>query len=98
MNGINPIVDNLVSGDLSKSTAEKKGDGKTFSETLRRAVSEVNQDQEDANLAVHQVLNREIGIHEGMMRIQEADLSLRLLLQVRTKVMDAYREIMRMQF
>ena len=97
MNGINPI-DNLVSGDLSKSTAEKKGAGSTFSETLRRAVSEVNQDQEDANQAAQQVLNREIGIHEGMMKIQEADLSLRLLLQVRTKVMDAYREIMRMQF
>jgi len=97
MNGIN-MIDSLVSGELPKSTAEKKGEGKAFSETLRQAVSEVNKDQQEADRAVYQVLNREIGIHEGMMKIQEADLSLRLFLQVRTKVMDAYREIMRMQF
>jgi flagellar hook-basal body complex protein FliE len=38
------------------------------------------------------------GIHETMIALQKADISLRLLLQIRNKAMDAYREVMRMQF
>lgn len=37
-------------------------------------------------------------IHETMIKLEEADLSLRLLAKVRTKALDAYQEIMRMQF
>jgi flagellar hook-basal body complex protein FliE len=33
-----------------------------------------------------------------MMALQKADISMRLTLAVRNKVIDAYREIMRMQF
>jgi flagellar hook-basal body complex protein FliE len=39
-----------------------------------------------------------MGIHEGMLAISKADISLRLLLQVRNKVLEAYREISRMGF
>jgi len=34
-------------------------------------------------------------LHETMMAVEEADLSLKLLLQVRNKALEAYREIMR---
>jgi flagellar hook-basal body complex protein FliE len=37
-------------------------------------------------------------IHETMINVEEAEVSMRLLLKVRTKVLDAYQEIMRMQF
>jgi GR25 family glycosyltransferase involved in LPS biosynthesis len=36
-------------------------------------------------------------IHETMLAIERADSSLKLMMQVRNKVLDAYREIMRMQ-
>lgn len=37
-------------------------------------------------------------LHGTMIAMQKADISMRLLLQVRSKVVNAYNEIMRMQF
>lgn len=67
-----------------------------FSETLKSAIGEVNQLQQAADGAAEKVVHGEIGIHEGMLAMGKADLSLRLMLQVRNKAMDAYREIMQM--
>jgi len=36
-------------------------------------------------------------IHEGMMAVGKAETSLKILAQVRNKVMAAYNEVMRMQ-
>ncbi len=38
-----------------------------------------------------------MGIHEGMLALGKANISLKLLAQVRNKVMTAYNEVMRMQ-
>jgi flagellar hook-basal body complex protein FliE len=37
-------------------------------------------------------------IHETMIKLEEAGISMRLLLKVRSKALDAYQEVMRMQF
>jgi flagellar hook-basal body complex protein FliE len=36
-------------------------------------------------------------IHETMLAIQKADLSLKTMMQVRNKILEAYKEVMRMQ-
>lgn len=70
----------------------------TFSEMLRKSVEVVNQDQIAANTAIHDmVAGRNKNIHETMLSIEKADTSLKLMMQVRNKVLDAYREIMKMQ-
>ena len=71
---------------------------KGFSDRLGHAIMTVNEQQKTADNAMEQVVKGTLGVHEGMLRVQEADLSLRLLLQVRNKVISAYTEIMRMQF
>lgn len=67
-----------------------------FAENFKNALAEVNQLQHQADHAIQEVVNGNLGIHEGMMAISEADVSLRLLIQVRSKVMEAYKEISRM--
>ena len=52
----------------------------------------------EADQSVEQLMKGQVGIHETMIALQKANISLRLLLQVRNKAMDAYREVMRMQF
>ncbi len=37
-------------------------------------------------------------IHETMVKMEEAGINMRLLLKVRSKALDAYQEVMRMQF
>ena len=36
-------------------------------------------------------------VHETMLALAKADLSLRVFMEVRNKVIDAYQEVMRMQ-
>ena len=67
-----------------------------FGARLKQALSEVNELQQDADKSMTDVTMGKLGIHEGMLALTEADLSLRLLVQVRTKIMEAYREISRM--
>ena len=71
---------------------------KGFGQRLKQAVEEVNRLQHSADNAMEQVMHGSLGIHEGMLALSKADISLRMLLQIRNKVMEAYREISRMPF
>ncbi|MBW2366686.1 MAG: flagellar hook-basal body complex protein FliE [Deltaproteobacteria bacterium] len=77
---------------LSKKLPAQDG----FGDRFKDALSEVNRLQHKADSAIEKVAKGELGVHEGMMAIAKADLSLRLLTQVRNKVLEAYREISRM--
>ena len=69
----------------------------SFSTRLNAAVADVNSKQNTADDSIEQVIKGELGIHEGMLALEKADTSLRLLVQVRGKVMEAYKTIMNMQ-
>ncbi|MBF0376026.1 MAG: flagellar hook-basal body complex protein FliE [Desulfamplus sp.] len=69
----------------------------SFAERLNTAVKDVNLKQNYADEATQGVLKDEVGIHEGMLAIGKADTSLRLLMQVKSKAMEAYKEIINMQ-
>jgi flagellar hook-basal body complex protein FliE len=70
----------------------------TFSAFLQEAVSGVNRSQQDAETAVQQhTIGKTHNLHDTMMAVEKADISLRLLMQVRNKAVEAYQEIMRMQ-
>jgi flagellar hook-basal body complex protein FliE len=69
----------------------------SFSDRLNAAVKEVNSKQNIADDAAEKVVAGEMGIHEGMLALGEADTSLRLMVQVRSKVMEAYKTIINMQ-
>ena len=72
--------------------------GKTFSDILRNSVDKVNEMQVQADTAIKElVAGRSKNIHETLLTIERADTSLKLMMQVRNKILDAYREIMRMQ-
>ena len=85
------------SSPLSPSAVGKSKD-KGFGQRLKQAVEEVNHLQHAADSSMEQVIKGSLGIHEGMLAVGKADISLRLLLQIRNKVMEAYREINRMAF
>lgn len=71
---------------------------KTFSDILRNSVDQVNHLQLEADHAIKElVAGRSKNIHETLLTVERADTSLKLMMQVRNKILDAYREIMRMQ-
>ena len=81
-----------------QSPAEGRvGSGPSFEERFKGAVAEVNTKQQQADSAVEQVVSGKMGIHEGMLALQEADIAMKTLLQVRNKVISAYNDVMKMQ-
>ena len=83
-----------LSGVDKKTPTNSRG----FGDVIKQAIKRVNDTQIRADQSVEQLLKGETGIHETMIAGQKADISLRVLLQIRNKVMDAYREVMRMPF
>jgi flagellar hook-basal body complex protein FliE len=75
---------------------ESKGGG--FLETLTKSMEGVNEDQAQADQSIKDLIaGKSKNIHETMLQIQKAELSLKTMMQVRNKVLEAYKEIMRMQ-
>ncbi|MFT5353251.1 MAG: flagellar hook-basal body complex protein FliE [Polyangiales bacterium] len=71
--------------------------GSTFGDLLAEFAQDVNSAQNTAETASTDFAEgRSDDIHGTMIKIQEADVKLRLLGNVRNRALEAYREIMRM--
>jgi flagellar hook-basal body complex protein FliE len=71
----------------------------SFSEELKSKIQDVNQLQNQAESAMQaESVSGATNIHETMLKLEEADISMRLMTKVRNKALDAYHEMMRMQF
>jgi len=69
-----------------------------FGNMLKDLVEEVNQLQHEAAEKEKQFLRGEISdIHQVMIATEEAAVAFDLLMEIRNKLLDSYREIMRMQ-
>ena len=69
-----------------------------FSDLLLEAVSSVNDLQQKADSSARDfVIGDANSIHDTILALEKANLSLRLLNQTRNKVIEAYQEVMRMQ-
>jgi len=72
--------------------------GESFGDVMNKAIDRVECLEKTADSAIMDMLNGKAGVHEAMVAIQKADVSVRMFLAVRNKAIEAYREIMRMQF
>lgn len=71
---------------------------KSFGQMLKDSLDKTNEVQMQADRAVKELAaGRNKNVHETMLMLEKADMSFRLMMQVRNKVLEAYREIMRMQ-
>jgi flagellar hook-basal body complex protein FliE len=68
----------------------------TFGESLMRLVESVESSGADANSAVTNMLDKTGDVHDAMIALQRAELSLQLTVQIRNKLVNAYQDIMRM--
>jgi flagellar hook-basal body complex protein FliE len=98
---IDPIMKNLFEG--APSAVMPKGPDATgqasFADELKSKVSEVNQLQNDADAAMQRSsIKGATDIHENMIKLEQANMSLLLLAKVRNKALDAYNTVMHMTF
>lgn len=77
-----------------QSPQEKPGDN--FSAVLKNALDEVNTDQLKAETSIQDyVSGKETSLHNTLISLEKADISFKLMMQVRNKLLDAYQQIMR---
>ncbi len=89
-------------GPLQKSGLQGGASGTkgidSFASLLGDQVKNVNTMQVDANDMVHSMLTGgNVNEAEVLTSVQKADLAFRMLLQVRNKLIEAYREVQQIQ-
>lgn len=94
MKGIEGINSSFAS--VSQTGTKPVRSGQSFSERLKGLMEDVNTKQHTADESAEKVVKGEMGIHEGMLSIHEADISLKYFVKVREKVMAAYNEVRKM--
>jgi len=73
-------------------------DGSSFSDLLKRALQEVNTDEQVATQEARNLMTGQgTDMHSAILAVQKADVSFNTMMAVRSKLIDAYREVMRMQ-
>ncbi len=75
----------------------EESEGVSFSETLKSSLADVNKYQNDASKAVQDFITGDNkSITDTLSALGKADMSFKLTMQVRNKLLDAYKEVMRM--
>lgn len=83
-----------TSGSLVSQTAPAP-----FSDLLTSAVGEVDQLQSQASAAVTGLMTGAgVDVHQAMIATQKADMAFEMALSVRNKAVQAYQQVIGMQF
>ncbi|RBQ31334.1 flagellar hook-basal body complex protein FliE [Arcobacter sp. FW59] len=91
-------IDSSEVVNQTEDLSDSKYANKSFKELLDNAVNEVNETQIQGYNAMTDIATGKVAnLQEAVQRIEEAELSLKLGLEVKNKAINAYREIMRMQ-
>lgn len=95
--GIDSTVFSPATGQSATTPASRlmKTD---FDAYLKEALGEVNNLQQKADQAIQQLVGGGKGdLQETMVALERADVSFRLMMQIRNKLLETYQEILRMQ-
>ncbi len=70
----------------------------TFGDFLAKSINDVNSLQNKANESIQKLVTGENkNLHETMLHVEQAEIAFKTMNQIRQKVLDAYREVMKMQ-
>jgi flagellar hook-basal body complex protein FliE len=96
---INPIQNRLQLLSIDPTDENKKNDkAKNFQSILQENINKVNKLQLDSDQITEDfALGKTDNIHQVMIAGEKAETAMKLTLAVQNKVVDAYKEIMRLQ-
>lgn len=94
INGVNSI------NDLSQASnqAQNRKDSNGFAEVLKDAIDETNEIQKDGEKALSDIATGQVkDLHQAAIAINKAETSMKFMLEVRNKAVNAYKEILKTQ-
>ncbi|AKL95486.1 flagellar hook-basal body complex subunit FliE [Clostridium aceticum] len=98
VNRLNIENNKVLNNNLGLFNDEGNTTHTSFKEFLVGAIGEVNKLEKNSQDYSIKLASGDLNnIHEAMIAAQKAEVSLQFMMEIRSKVLDAYREIMRMQ-
>ncbi len=74
------------------------GGGEAFADQLKSALNEVNELQVDSETAIADMATGQVkDLHQAALAIGKAETSMKLMLEIRNKALNAYKELGRTQ-
>lgn len=81
-----------------KNKVENTGGAEAFAEKLKSAMNEVNELQVDSEKAIGDLATGQVkDLHQAALAISKAETSMKVMLEIRNKALNAYKEIGRTQ-
>lgn len=97
------IINNFVPVEkifenTNTTVSNNNNSSNTFQDLLKENLDKVNEKQIEAdNITNDFIIGKDVDVHEMMLSMEEAKMSLQLAIQVRNKVVEAVQELNRMQ-
>jgi flagellar hook-basal body complex protein FliE len=91
-------IGNLRQAPIQLNENQKQASTADFGKVIKGAIDKVDGMDKEADKSIMDLLQGKANIHETMIAMQKADISMRLFLAIRNKAIEAYKEITHMQF
>ena len=96
---IQSIESNSVINNVSISNKDMNSENSTsFSKVIGDVINNVNDKQIESNSMIDSFIKGEdVTMHDVMLSMQESQMSMQLLIELRNKIVEAYQEINKVQ-
>jgi len=95
---LNQIANTVKVREANLSDDQKNGKSVNFSDTIKGFLTAVNNTQKEAGTKVADIVQgRSEDIADAMTSIEESRVSFELMLEIRNKLLESFKEIQRMQ-
>ena len=83
---------------LKQKDKTETNSGEDFAQHLKSALNDVNEQQEDSQKAIANMATGQVkDLHQAALAIGKAEVSMKLMLEIRSKALSAYKELGRTQ-
>ena len=89
------FLPNIEFPDEKAATEAPNTSGEAFGQMVKAMIDQTNEAQLDANAKAEGFAKDEVGLSETVLAVNKADMSLRMLMEVRNRALEAYRELTR---
>jgi flagellar hook-basal body complex protein FliE len=87
-------IEDGAAGLARRMKPDSAQDGGSFAETLKAYLNDVGELEKAAELQIQGLANGEItDVHQVMLAVEEANIALDLLIQIRNRLLEAYKEL-----
>ena len=94
--GIDQLAANNINQIKPQNVHKGKNNKNDFEKMLSESIKETNNLQLQANRAIEELATgRSESIHETMIAIEKATISFQMMMQIRNKIIDAYKEMIK---